>query len=66
MGRDDRGAVIGFVFTAASWTLRTGLRVVAGPDVADQCGGHDDSPESCYADSVGIYRCGVCAMKLEA
>lgn len=39
--------------------------LVCGPDVADQCGGHDDSPESCYTDSVGTWRCGVCAMKVE-
>lgn len=57
--------MISFLLNTVYVVSRFAVDRILGPDVADECGGHDDSPESAYTDSVGTWRCGVCAMRLE-
>lgn len=61
--------MIGFLLNAVYLATRRGRDIALdfawGKDAGDECSGHGCSPEGCYRDSNGVYRCERCLLKVE-
>lgn len=59
--------MIGFLLDAVVYVIPGRvIDLVLGPDMGDACRGCDDAHVDCYSDSRGVWRCGVCAMRVDA